>query len=142
MTVKTDAAPNLLFLTLGFGAAFNVFGWLGNNLLLGDLWDEAGRLTLAGFVPPWAPFIKEAVTLVSDFVYAFALVWLFSTSREKSVFQAARIAIVVWGIGVALLYLTLVNAGFLPVTVAAASSALALAIFLAAAPCLKFLIRH
>jgi len=142
MTVKTDAAPNLLFLTLGFGAAFNVFGWLGNNLLLGDLWDEAGRLTLAGFVPPWAPFIKEAVTLVSDFVYAFAFVWLFSTSREKSVFQAARIVIVVWGIGVALLYLTLVNAGFLPVTVAAASSALALAIFLAAAPFLKFLIRH
>lgn len=138
------AAPrkaNVLLWTLVFGVVFNVLGWLGNNMILGADWAAASAGVKAGFAAPWPPIVKEIVSLVSDFIYAFAMVWVFSNAREKSAGFAIKLAFVVWLAGAALTYLVLVNSGFLPLMVAAKTSLLALAIFLAAAPVLSLVIR-
>lgn len=134
-------AARLIWLGLAFGLGFNVLGWLGNNLLLGADWDAANAGVRAGFAAPWPGLMREAVTLVSDFAYAFALVWLFANARRQTVGFAVRLSVALWLVGVALLYLVMVNAGFLPVGVAVKTSLLALAIFVAAAPALTLLAR-
>lgn len=130
----------LLGVSLGLGLVFNVIGWVGNNLLLDADWDAANAGIKAGFVAPWPGLVRELVTLISDFVYAFALVWLFANSARRSEIVALQIALALWTVGVGLLYLVLVNSGFLPAGVAVKTSLLALAIFLAAAPALPVLV--
>lgn len=132
---------SILVWTLIFGAAFNILGWLGNNFLLGGLWDQASAQVKAGFAPPWPPLVKEAMTLLSDFVYAFAFVWMFANARSQTTVFALKLAFVVWLIGAALVYLVLVNSGFLPAEIAVKTSLLALVIFLASAPVLAAVFR-
>ncbi|MFC2952999.1 hypothetical protein ACFOOP_13750 [Marinicaulis aureus] len=136
-----SAKPRMLVWTFIFGLAFNILGWLGNNLLLGQLWDEAGAAAQAGFAAPWPPLIKEGVSLFSDFIYAFALVWVFANAREKSVAFALKLAFVIWLAGAALVYLVMVNSGFLPLEISVKTSLLALVIFLAMAPLLPAVIK-
>ncbi len=131
----------LLGVSLGLGLVFNVIGWVGNNLLLEADWDAANAGVKAGFAAPWPGLVRELVTLLSDFIYAFALVWLFASSARRSVLFAVQLAFAVWAVGVGLLYLVLVNAGFLPAGVAVKTSLLALIIFLIAAPALPALVR-
>lgn len=133
--------PNVLLWTLVFGVVFNVLGWLGNNIVLGPDWAAASVGVKAGFAAPWPSLVREAVSLVSDFIYAFAMVWMFSNAREKTAAFAVTLAFVVWLAGAALTYLVLVNSGFLPLMIAAKTSLLALGIFLAAAPILAMVIR-
>ena len=136
------SAARVLGLGLAFGVAFNVLGWLGNNLLLGEDWDAANAAVKTGFAAPWPNLVRELATLVSDFVYAFAFVWLFANARRQTVVFAVLLALVLWTAGVALLYLVLVNSGFLPAGVAVKTSLLALVIFVAAAPVLVALARR
>lgn len=133
--------PNVLLWTLVFGVVFNALGRLGNNILLGADWAAAGAGVKAGFAAPWPPIVREIVSLASDFIYAFAMVWVFANAREKTAGFAVKLALVIWLAGAALVYLVLVNSGFLPLMVAAKTSLLALAIFLAAAPILALVIR-
>lgn len=135
------SAARLLGLSLAFGVVFNLLGWLGNNLLLGEDWDAANAAVKSGFAAPWPNLVRELATLVSDFVYAFAFVWLFLNARRQTVVFAVLLAIVLWASGVALLYIVLVNGGFLPAGVAVKTSLLALVIFVAAAPVLAALAR-
>ena len=132
-------AARLIWLSLAFGVVFNILGWLGNNLLLGADWDVANAGVKAGFAAPWPALMKEAVTLASDFVYAFVLVWLYANARRQTVSFAVQLSVVLWLFGVALLYLVMVNAGFLPLGVAVKTSLLALGIFAATAPALALL---
>lgn len=127
--------------TLLLGAVFNALGWLGNNFLLGADWDAANEAVVSGFAPPWPPVVKEVVTLASDFVYAFALVYFFANAARRSLAFAFRIAFVIWLAGAALTYLVLVNGGFLPFAVAVKTSLLALVIFLLCAPVLPLAFR-
>jgi hypothetical protein len=43
------SAARALGLGLAFGVAFNVLGWLFNNLLLGQNWDAANAAAKTGF---------------------------------------------------------------------------------------------
>lgn len=122
--------------TVVFGIALNILGWLGNNLLLGDLWDQANADVKAGFAAPWPDVVREIITIISDFIFAFAMVWVFSNAQSKSVGFALKLAIVIWVAGPALFYLVMVNAGFLPVEISVKTSILALSTFLVAAPLL------
>ena len=130
------AARRIVWLGVAYGAVFNVLGWLGNNVLFGDDWDAVNSAVRAGFVAPWPNLVRELVTLLSDFIYAFAFVWLFASARRQTIAFAVQLAMVLWSSGVALLYLVLVNGGFLPAGIALKTSLLALAIFVAAAPTL------
>ena len=122
--------------TFAYGVAWNLFGWLGNAVLLGDAWDAVGAGLAAGWSPPWQGVAHEAMTIVSDFVYAFAFVWLFARSADRTATAAVRLVIVVWLAGAAMTYLAIVNAGFLPWPIAAKTGALALVIFVVTAPLL------
>lgn len=130
------SSGRIIWLGFVYGVLFNILGWLGNNLLLGEDWDAANAAVKAGFAAPWPDLVRELVTLLSDFVYAFALVWLFANARRQTAAFAIMLAIALWTSGVAILYLVLVNGGFLPVGVAVKTSLLALVIFVAAAPTL------
>lgn len=134
--------PSVILWTLVFGVVFNIFGWLGNNILLGELWDAAGSGAKFGFAPPWPPIVKEAVTVVSDFVYAFAIVWIFANARRQTVSFALQISFIVWLIGPALVYLVIVNGGFLPAEISFKTSLLALVIFAGAAPILPRVLKR
>lgn len=128
--------------TLGFGLLWNVLGWLGNNLLLGNAWDAVGARVAAGFAPPWTGLARELATIASDFIYAFAFVWLFARSRERTVRSAISLVLVVWLSGAATTYLAIVNSGFLPLSIAVQTGLLALAIFVATAPLLPWALRR
>ena len=137
-----EKKPSIFVWTIVFGIAFNLLGWAGNNFLLGDLWDAAGNEVKAGFAAPWPPIVKEIITLISDFVYAFVMVWMFSNARRQSVAFAIQLAVVAWLSGVAPVYLVLVNGGFLPFEVSIKTSLLALVIFIAGAPFMARALKH
>jgi len=128
--------------TLVFGLTWNVFGWLGNNLLLGDAWDAVGAQLAAGFAPPWGGLARELATIASDFIYAFAFVWLFARMPDRSVRSAIRLVFVIWLTGAATTYLAIVNSGFLPPAIAAQTGILALVIFVGTAPLLPWALRR
>ena len=131
----------ILLWTLVFGVMFNLLGWLGNNLLLGDDWDLANAGVEMGYNPPWSPLVKEIITVVSDFVFAFSIISLFAIAGKRTVGTALKLAGLVWVVGVAILYLVLVNSGFLPIDIAWKTSLLALAIFVLGAPILPLVIK-
>ncbi len=135
------SSGRIIWLGFAYGVLFNILGWMGNNLLLGEDWDAANAAVKAGFAAPWPDIVRELVTVLSDFVYAFALVWIFANARRQTAAFALMLVFALWLSGVASLYLVLVNGGFLPAGVAAKTSLLALAIFLAAAPTLPMFVR-
>ncbi|WP_428409481.1 hypothetical protein [Hyphococcus sp.] len=137
-----NAKPRVILWTFVFGLVLNILGWLGNNLWLGQLWDETGAAAQAAFVAPWPPLVKEVISLLSDFIYAFAMVWIFSHAKEKTVAFALKLAFVIWLAGAALVYLVMVNSGFLPLEISVKTSLLALATFLLAAPLLPAVIKN
>lgn len=142
MSQGASKDPRILLWTIVFGVAFNLLGWLGNNFLLGDLWNAVGSEVKSGFTPPWPPVVKEIVTVISDFIYAFAMVWVFANSRRQTADFALQLAFVIWLAGAALVYLVLVNGGFLPVGIALKTSLLALAIFTGAAPIMPLVLKR
>lgn len=135
------SAASILIWTLIYGVVWNVFGWVGNNFILEAGWDALGGRLAPDFTPPWSPLAHELLSFVSDFVYAFAFVWLFAQAARKSVAHALSLAFVLWLAGAATTYLAIVNAGFLPLGIAVQTSVLALAIFLATAPILPMALR-
>lgn len=136
------APRQLLLWTLAFGLLWNVLGWLGNNLLLGAAWDAVGARLTPDFAAPWSGLARELVSLASDFVYAFAFVWLFARLHERTVRSAIGLVLIVWLAGAATTYLAIVNSGFLPASIAVQTGILALVIFVATAPLLPWALRR
>jgi hypothetical protein len=88
--------------------------------------------------------MREVLTFLSDFVFAFVLAVVFkladagwSGNRQTLAFLCSAL---VWLGGVPMTYLGIVNGGYLPWGVAAATSALALVTFLLFAPILPRLL--
>lgn len=136
------ARRQVLIWTLAFGLLWNVLGWLGNNLLLGAAWDAVGARLAPAFAPPWGGLARELMTFASDFIYAFAFVWLFARMREQTARSAIGLVLVVWLAGAATTYLAIVNSGFLPVSIAMQTGILALVIFVATAPLLPWALQR
>lgn len=135
------SAVSILIWTLIYGVIWNVLGWAGNNFLLEVGWDAVGAQLSPDFAPPWSPLTHELLSFVSDFVYAFAFVWLFAHAARKSVAHALALVFVLWLSGAAMTYLAIVNAGFLPLEIAVQTGILALVIFLVTAPILPMALR-
>lgn len=138
----TMAPRQLLVWTLAFGLLWNILGWLGNNLLLGDAWDAVGARLAPDFAAPWSGLARELVTIASDFIYAFAFVWLFARVQDRTTRSAIGLVLVIWLAGAATTYLAIVNSGFLPLSIAVQTGMLALAIFVATAPLLPWALRR
>lgn len=132
---------SILIWTLIYGLVWNALGWAGNVFLLGGAWDAAGAQLVPDFVPPWSGLTHELLTFVSDFVYAFAFVWLFARGSDRSVASSIKLVLLLWLAGAATTYLAVVNSGFLPWEIAVQSSLLALVIFLVTAPFLPRALR-
>lgn len=110
------------------GFLLNFTGWLGNNLLLGGLWDS-----VAADANPteWATALwSDAFSLAPDFVYGIAMVWLYvvcraaSASRISAALQSGLFVSLVGGI---VTYFAIANSGFIPWRLALASFVLVLA---------------
>jgi hypothetical protein len=127
--------------TLIYGVLWNVLGWLGNNLLMGDAWDAVNAQATPGFSPPYSGLAREGMTLVPDFIYAFGFVWAFAQMRVQTIASALSLALVL-ELFVLVVYLAMVTSGFLPWPVAAQTSVLALVIFLVTAPILPIALRR
>jgi hypothetical protein len=132
----------VLLWTLAFGLLWNVLGWLGNNLLLGEAWDAVAAQWVPSFAPPWGGLARELMTFASDFIYAFAFVWLFARMPDRTVRSAIGLVLLIWLAGAATTYLAIVNSGFLPASIAARTGILALVIFVATAPLLPWALRR
>ena len=71
----------ILGVGLLIGFLLNVTGWLGNNLLLGDLWAsvEFAEGLVAWRASPW----RDVFSFVPDFVYGLGIAWLVVAFRPK-----------------------------------------------------------
>lgn len=136
------APRQLLLWTLAFGLLWNALGWLGNNLLLGAAWDAVSTRLAPDFAAPWGGLAREFVTIASDFIYAFAFVWLFARMQDRTTRSAIGLVLVIWLAGAATTYLAIVNSGFLPLSIAVQTGMLALAIFVVTAPLLPWALRR
>jgi len=120
--MRSTGWGTLLWLGLMVGLALNVTGWLGNNLVLGSLWNTVDvGATGAG----WRASIwSDVFSLLPDFVYGLAIVWLCSALRagfdgwvEPALVAGALVALV----GGITTYFAVANAGFIPWRLALAS---------------------
>jgi len=135
------SAVSILVWTLIYGVIWNVLGWAGNNFILEAGWHAVGAQLTPDFTPPWSPLTQELLSFVSDFVYAFAFVWLLAHATQKSIAHALSLVFVLWVAGAVMTYLAIVNAGFLPLEIAVQTSVLALVIFVVTAPILPMTLR-
>jgi hypothetical protein len=123
----------IVWVGLGLGAFLNIIGVVGNGILLREAWAQAVPLRPANAMTGWP---SVAISLLSDFIFGPALVWLYAAMLPRfgaNIATAIRAAAIVWILGVAVPYLGIVRIGWLPVGVVAATSAVALAGFLPAA---------
>ncbi len=109
------------------GLLLNITGWLGNNLLLGDLWQEAAKS-----IPdsswrdsPW----RDLFSLAPDFLYGIAIAWLvnqlnaISAATTSNGIKAGLFVSLVGGITT---YFAVANSGFVPWSLGVASILLVL----------------
>jgi len=109
------------------GLLLNITGWLGNNFILGSMWDELG----ASLIPvPWRQSIwSDLFSLVPDFVYGVAISWLIARLRnahESILATSIKVGILISLVGGITTYFALANSGFVPWTLALASFVLVL----------------
>jgi hypothetical protein len=127
--------------SLFYGALWNALGWLGNNVILGSAWDAVDAQLTPDFRPPYSGLVREAMTLVPDFIYAFGFVWVFRQMRVQTVTSSISLSLVL-ELFVIVVYLAMVTSGFLPWMIGVQTSLLALVIFLATAPILPLAARR
>lgn len=110
----------------------NIFGWLGNQLWLGQEWDAA--IVGSGFAASRQRTLwNEVGSLVPDFVYGIALAWLCwvcakALGQSRSVAYAATGML--WLVAIATPLLGTANASLVPWRVTVLTLLLALAIML------------
>lgn len=130
--------PRIVDLGLAIGALLNVFGVLGNGLLLPVAWAKAipvrPEQAMTGS-------LGVVISFLSDFIFGPTLVWLYAamTPRFGANFATAmRAALVIWVLGVAVPYLGIVRIGWLPIGVVLGTCAVAFVSFIPAA----WLVKH
>lgn len=141
---RTTSPPAIIAVTLATGFYLNALGWLGNAVLLREEWESAYESMGEMSRLPWSPLVKELLTLVSDFVYAFALVWVYAGIRPghpAPIRLALQLVLLLWTLTAGMTCLALVNAGFLPLNIAWKTSLWALATFVPLAFFLPFVLR-
>ena len=117
----------LIFVGLLVGFLLNLTGWIGNNLILGDMWDEVGATALP---VAWRDSIwSDVFSLAPDFVYGFAIAWLCVMLRPRfptALSASLRVGLFVSLVGGVTTYFAIANSGFLPWKLAQVSFVLVL----------------
>jgi len=117
----------IVWVGLLVGFLLNLTGWLGNNFLLGSMWEN---VTVPDYSAGWRSSLwREVFSLFPDFLYGLALVWL--CARLRSVYSSMDAATLSAGIFVSLVggittYFAIANSGFIVWPLAFASFVLVL----------------
>ena len=110
------------------GFLLNLAGWVGNNLLLRDMWAEVGA---AAEPVAWRESVwSDVFSLAPDFLYGFAIAWLCVVLRTRfptALSASLRAGLLVSLVGGITTYFAVANSGFIPWKLALASFALVLA---------------
>ena len=126
--MKPVSTRTFILTSLLIGFLLNLTGWLGNNLLLGNLWQEVG-ITLQKSA--WRASIwRDVFSFLPDFIYGFAIVWLIIQLNEHFKNRTMNALKAGWWIslvGGLTTYFAVANTGFIPWKLAFASFALVLA---------------
>ncbi len=115
-------ASRILLVGLLIGFLLNLTGWLGNNILLKDMWVEVGE----GLpVVAWRNNIwSDIFSLAPDFLYGLAIAWLcafLQTGTYSTISNSLRVGIYVSLVGGITTYFAIANSGFIPWKLALAS---------------------
>lgn len=125
---QAQLTGRVLLIGLLIGFLLNLTGWLGNNLLLGSLWDEVGR-SLAPVA--WRDTLwSEIFSLLPDFVYGIAIAWLLAkliSCNEPLAVAALQTGLFISLLGGVTTYFAIANSGFIPWNLALASFVLVFA---------------
>ena len=117
----------ILWVGLLVGLMLNITGWLGNNLLLGLMWEQVGATLQAS---PWRSSVwRDVFSFAPDFLYGLAIAWLCVVIRlkYKNCFAASiRAGLLVAMVGGITTYFAIANSGFIPWQLAFASFGLVL----------------
>lgn len=118
----------VIWVGLLIGFLLNLTGWLGNNFILGSMWDEVGT-TLTPVA--WRASIwSDVFSLVPDFIYGLAIAWLIvklQGTHESSLTVAVSAGLFISLVGGITTYFAIANSGFVPWNLALASFGLVLA---------------
>ena len=129
---------------LVLGTVLNIVGWVGNALILRDMWEAAAREIPAPALSLEPRWMKDVLSLVSDYVFATVLCFVYAIAapgwRGSATSLSFTLSFLVWLAGVPMTYLAFVTAGHLPVSVSVATSLWALVTFLIFAPALPHLL--
>jgi hypothetical protein len=116
----------LIGLLIGF--LLNLTGWIGNNIILGSMWDELGN-DLAPVA--WRESVwSEVFSLAPDFLYGIAIAWMIVKTRlafESTLSTSISVGVFVSLVGGITTYFAIANSGFVPWSLAIASFILVLA---------------
>lgn len=125
---QSSTAARVLWVGLLVGFLLNLTGWLGNNFLLGGMWDEVGN---AMNPVEWRSSIwSDIFSLVPDFLYGLAIAWLCDRLGQvypSLISRSVRAGLFVSLVGGITTYFAIANSGFIPWTLAAASFGLVIA---------------
>jgi hypothetical protein len=118
----------ILSIGLLIGFLLNLLGWLGNNILLQEMWQEVGE-TLSPV--KWRDSLwHDIFSLAPDFLYGIAIAWLCVKLRTsyKTIFSASLAAgIYVSLVGGVTTYFAIANSGFIRWDLAVSSFVLVIA---------------
>jgi len=131
----------LLWTGLVIGFVLNLLGWIGNQIVLGDLWDSAVTQVTPLRTRTLA---NELISLVPDFIYGVALTWTYAAIAPRFGWgwgAALRASVLIWVVGAFTTYLGLSNSALLPVQLASLTTILALVTFVAGAWLLQRLVK-
>jgi hypothetical protein len=128
ITDSTFALGRIVWIGLLVGFLLNLSGWLGNNFLLGAMWET---VIVPDYSASWRGSLwREVFSLLPDFLYGMALVWL--CARLRPLYSSMTAATLRAGIFVSLVgglttYFAIANSGFIMWPLAFASFVLVLA---------------
>lgn len=110
------------------GFLLNLSGWLGNNFLLREMWNEIGT-TVSSVA--WRDSIwRDIFSFAPDFVYGVAICWLYVKLRPSystALAASLRAGLFVAIVGGITTYFAVSNSGFIPWRLAFASFVLVFA---------------
>lgn len=122
------ALSRIIWIGLLVGFLLNLTGWLGNNFLLGSMWNS---VTVPDYSANWRSSIwREVFSLFPDFIYGLAIVWLCARLHAAYSSMAAaslRAGILVSLVGGLTTYFAIANSGFIVWPLTFASFVLVLA---------------
>ena len=120
--MKNITVSRITLISLLTGFLLNLTGWLGNNFILGNLWQE---VNISVMDSTWRNSIwRDIFSFITDFVYGFAIVWLIvllNAHSGKKISNSIKAGLCVSLVGGITTYFAIANSGFISWKLAMAS---------------------